>query len=210
MEEQVDGDGIIQESGEVLSLESGSAKASRVMRIKPNSRKSSKKQLELKAVEERLEARIQEEVEKRFQSAKDKRWAELERQYGELHSARASEDSRQLEPEKQNPPVSQVRRILQQANLENDPEALRLLGEARGQGPQAELRLLADLAELALRRIEKPTAKASAVILPSGGGLPAPDLRAEYEKRLTGLRAGDVAGLSELKREFRGKGLQVY
>ncbi len=183
------------------------------MRIKPNSRKSSKKQLELEALEQRLETRIQDEVERRFISAKDKRWAELERQYGKLSSlsARAvGEPGHQLESDKEKPPVSQVRRILQQANLENDPEALHLLRQARGQGPQAELRLLADLAELALRRVEKPAAKASAVILPSGGGLPAPDLRAEYEKRLTGLRAGDVAGLSELKREFRNKGLEVY
>lgn len=183
------------------------------MRIKPGSRKSSKKQAELDALEQRLEVRIQNEVERRFISAKDKRWAELERQYGKLSSlsTRAVEDAgQQLETAKEKPSVSQVRRILQQANLENDPEALRLLREARGQGPQAELRLLADLAELAIRRVEKPAAKASAVILPSGGGVPKPDLRVEYEKRLTGLRAGDVAGLSELKREFRGKGLEIY
>lgn len=115
MDEHVDSNGNDQESGGSRSSQSGSAKASRVMRIKPNSRKSSKKQLELKAVEERLEARIQDEVEKRFQSAKDKRWAELERQYGELRSAHATKDSRHLEPAKQNPQVSQVRRILQHA-----------------------------------------------------------------------------------------------
>lgn len=213
MDEHVDGDGTAQEPGESPSLQGGSVKASRVMRIKPNSRKSSKKQVELDALEQRLEARIREEVERRFISAKDKRWAELERQYGQLSalSARAKVDpDQQLEPAMQKPPASPVHRILQQANLENDPEALRLVREARGQGAQAELRLLADLAELALRRVEKPAAKASAVILPSGGGLPAPDLRAEYERRLTGLRAGDVAGLSELKREFRGRGLEVY
>ena len=37
-----------------------------------------------------------------------------------------------------------------------------------------------------------------------------PDLRAEYERRVGALRPGDVAGLLDLKREFRKKGLEVY
>jgi len=58
---------------------------------------------------------------------------------------------------------------------------------------------------------ERPAARASHVIQPSGGGLPpAPDLRAEYEQRVATLRPGDVAGLMEVKREFRKKGLEVY
>ena len=58
---------------------------------------------------------------------------------------------------------------------------------------------------------ERPAARASHVIQPSGGGLPpAPDLRAEYERRVGALRPGDVAGLLDLKREFRKKGLEVY
>jgi len=39
---------------------------------------------------------------------------------------------------------------------------------------------------------------------------PAPDLRAEYERRVGALRPGDVAGLLDLKREFRKRGLEVY
>jgi hypothetical protein len=58
---------------------------------------------------------------------------------------------------------------------------------------------------------ERPAARASHVIQPSGGGLPpAPDLRTEYETRLASVRPGDVAGLMEIKREFRKKGLEVY
>lgn len=58
---------------------------------------------------------------------------------------------------------------------------------------------------------ERPAARASHVIQPSGGGLPpAPDLRTEYETRVAAVRPGDVAGLMEIKREFRKKGLEVY
>jgi hypothetical protein len=108
------------------------------------------------------------------------------------------------------PPIYQILNALQQPGFENDPEALRLLRQARGQGPQAELRLLADLAGLALKRVEKPGSKGSTVILPSGGGLPAPDLRAEYERRVRALRAGDIDGLTDVKREFRRRGLEVW
>jgi hypothetical protein len=114
------------------------------------------------------------------------------------------------------PPMYQILSALQQPGFENDPEALRLLRQARGQGPHAELRLLADLAGLALKRMEKPArggldrTKASTVILPSGGGLPAPDLRAEYEKRVRALRAGDMDGLMAVKREFRKRGMEIW
>jgi hypothetical protein len=108
------------------------------------------------------------------------------------------------------PPMYQILSALQQPGFENDPEALRLLRQARGQGPHAELRLLADLAGLALKRLEKPSTKGSTVILPSGGGLPAPDLRAEYEKRVRALRAGDMDGLMAVKREFRKRGMEIW
>lgn len=80
---------------------------------------------------------------------------------------------------------------------------------------QAELRLLRELADLAAKRNNPPAAgtahsKASHAIQPSGGGLPTPDLRGEYERRVAALRPGDVAGLMEVKREFRKRGLVVY
>ncbi|HLE41410.1 MAG TPA: hypothetical protein VI956_07885 [Nitrospirota bacterium] len=88
--------------------------------------------------------------------------------------------------------------------------ALRLLqGSEVGSSPKA-LRLLADLAELAQGGAPTPQSRASHVIQPSGGGLPAPDLRAEYEKRVGELRPGDIAGLMELKREFRKRGMEVW
>jgi hypothetical protein len=86
-------------------------------------------------------------------------------------------------------------RLLQKADLASDPRALRLL---------------ADLAELAQGGAPAVQPRASHRIQPSGGGVPAPDLLAEYERRISALRPGDVAGLMEIKREFRKRGLDVY
>ncbi|MCW5874152.1 MAG: hypothetical protein KIS88_05850 [Anaerolineales bacterium] len=112
------------------------------------------------------------------------------------------------------PPELQVLDALQQAGLEHDPGVRRLLQQAQAGEPQAELRALADLASLALARITRiggaGTARASRAIPPGGAGAPAPDLRAEYARRLAAVRAGDVSGLLEVKREFRKRGLEVY
>jgi hypothetical protein len=85
--------------------------------------------------------------------------------------------------------------LLQKADLASDPRALRLL---------------ADLAELAQGGAPTPQPRASHRIQPSGGGVPMPDLRAEYERRVAALRLGDVAGLMDIKREFRKRGLELY
>lgn len=89
--------------------------------------------------------------------------------------------------------------------------ALRLLqsSEVVASNPKA-MRLLADFTELAQGGAPIPQPRASHVIQPSGGGLSAPDPRGEYERRVATLRPGDVAGLMELKREFRKRGLEVY
>jgi hypothetical protein len=152
---------------------------------------SKKQQRQAAVVEERLEPRFE----------------KLEEQLEKLNelTTRVDEEA----DERDLPALYQVMRVLQKANLENDPEALRLLRTARGNGPQAEVKLVGDLAELALRRLEK-RGRASMVIQPSGGGAPRPDLRSEYEKRVGALRPGDLAGLMEVKREFRSRGLEVY
>ncbi len=62
----------------------------------------------------------------------------------------------------------------------------------------------------ALPAAQPVESRASRVIPPSGAGAPAPDLRAEYQRRLLALRRGDLGAVLELKREFRNKGLEVY
>jgi len=92
------------------------------------------------------------------------------------------------------------------SRLESELDFLKKLVVAQG----ADAGTPAAAAEPA-QTLEPPAARASHVIQPSGGGLPpAPDLRAEYEQRVATVRPGDVAGLMEVKREFRKKGLEVY
>lgn len=111
------------------------------------------------------------------------------------------------------PAQLQVMEALQQAGVAHDPGVLRLLQQAQSGEPQAELRALAELASLALARmarIGQGEARASRAMPPGGGGAPAPDLGAEYQRRLAAVRAGDVGALLEVKREFRKRGLAVY
>ena len=84
---------------------------------------------ELSALEARLEARIQGEVERRFQSAKDKRWAQLEKQYGQLRELTrgGSEAAADAGEEPGATVLTRARRLLAQAGLGADPEALKLL-----------------------------------------------------------------------------------
>ena len=108
-----------------------------------------------------LNSHIEEVIERKFQSGKDKRMVRLEREIKAL-----------------NEEITELRARQKENGLA--AEATNLL------------------------------AKASHLIQPSGGGLPAPDLRQEYERRVGALRPGDVAGLMEVKREFRKRGLEVY
>ena len=164
-------------------------------------------------LETRLGERIQAEVERRFQSAKDKRWSQLEKQYGalsELAQAPAPTPTLDKRPGKQsNGELASARRLIGQAGLMHDPEALDLLRAYRSGAPGAGTRLLEGISQLALRRLSREPVKAGAVIQPSGG-LAVQDVRADYERRVRKVRPGDVAGLAELKREFRKKGLEVF
>lgn len=42
------------------------------------------------------------------------------------------------------------------------------------------------------------------------GSVPRPDLQAQYNERMKQIPRGDVARISDLKKEFRGKGLDVW
>lgn len=160
-----------------------------------NAKGVSKKQL-------RIAELVKQEVR---QDLKDELVEELESRLEQL-SARSPE-AHELSADE--PALLQVLAGLQDAGLQNDPAALRLLRNARGQGPAAELRALADLAALAVARLAAPAGKASHAILPSGGAA-VPDLRAEYERRVHAVRPGDLAAVMEVKREFRKRGLEVF
>lgn len=166
---------------------------------------------DLADLETRLGERIQQEVERRFQSAKDKRWSQLEKQYGTLSElAKEPDPSQQQKPEHgRGSELASARRLIKQAGLMQDPEAVELLRAFDAGAPGAGSRLLEGIGQLALRRLRREPAKAGAVVQP-GGGMAAADLRADYERGVRRIRPGDVAGLTELKREFRKKGLEVF
>ena len=168
-------------------------------------------------LDEYIRSQIREEVERRFQSAKDKRWAQLEKQYGHLHelSERAVSGvpkgqvfyGESLEGEF----IERAARLLDRVGLGNDPEAVALLqDQAESQDGGDYLDLMEDLVAMALRRVGREEASAMAVVQPGGGIAPVEDLQSAYEQRKKKLRPGDVNGLMALKKEFREKGMDVF
>lgn len=135
-------------------------------------------------LDERLVALIQEEVTRRFQSAKDRRWAQLEKQYGALSGLLAEKPA--AAPEAADDEMSLQSHVY-----------TRLL-----QGLTAALQQTG--AEISA------AASPAAVAQPGGAGAPPSDLQAAYEQRKAALRPGDVQSLTALKREFRHKGLDVF
>jgi hypothetical protein len=165
-------------------------------------------------VDARIEERIAAEVERRFQSAKDKRWAQLERQYGALsdfqRTLAEALDRRNAGVSGQERLAQKASRVLDANGLANDPAVTELLEEDGYDDDNGFLDLLADVTELALQRAERSPAGAATVTQPGGGHAPQPDLQTEYELRKQRLRPGDVNALMELKREFRQKGLEIF
>jgi hypothetical protein len=168
-------------------------------------------------LDDRISEHIRQEVERRFQSAKDKRWAQLEKQYGQLHELSeltgsaipqgGATQGKALEGEM----MWRAAKLLERVGLGNDPEAVSLMqGIAHSQDEGDYLEMMEDLVSLALRRTGLEKTPEAAVIQPSGGTAPVQSLQEAYEQRKKGLRPGDVNSLMALKREFREKGLDVF
>ncbi|KAA3643429.1 MAG: hypothetical protein DWQ07_23230 [Chloroflexi bacterium] len=162
-------------------------------------------------LEKQIEEHIASEVERRFQSAKDKRWAQLERQYGALSELQKAMDGQdEIQATDDNWVIDKAQGLLKMAGLENDPEVSALLREKPyGADNDGYVALLSDLTEVVLRRNSRGPTNGAAVAQPSGG-LPVNDLREDYELRKRQLVAGDVNALMALKREFRAKGLDIF
>jgi hypothetical protein len=188
---------------------------------------------------EKLETQINEQMEK-LNSLSDKReigrdgelaskGAEEQEEALETKNNGASKSEEANPVAKANPnedvktqtPIEKLVGALQAAGLGSDPTALRLVAELAALDPLR--RKNTDALENGNEETHSPRvsrqlettlankARASHLIQPSGGGIPpAPDLRAEYEKRVNELRPGDIDGLMEVKREFRKRGMEVY
>lgn len=157
---------------------------------------------------------IKEEVSRRFQSAKDKRWAQLEKQYGilsDLQTKAEVEEPSLLGGVSAEKLLNNVNQLVEDMGLGEDPTVIALLQK---EGPLEDLEsylgLMNQLTKIALGRGKGETASAGSVIQPSGGNAPMEDLEQVYDRQKRKLRPGDVNGLMALKLKFRGKGLKVY
>ncbi len=173
--------------------------------------------------EARLTALVREEVERRFQSAKDKRWTQLEKQYRELSELRAQIGT----PEEGDAPAEEggrdqgedlAARVMALARLPglraNEEATARLLRHKADGGTDGYLALLEELLALVLgdapgQGAAVSSASAASAVTPGGSAAPA-DLVQAYQRRKAMLRPGDVNALTALKREFRQKGLDVF
>jgi len=82
----------------------------------------------------------------------------------------------------------------------NDPDVLQVM--LKGDTEQPALKL----SELAMRRKSEPN---PAIVAQTSGGSKSPGLMDEYRQRLAKVRRGDVNTITELKMEFRKKGLDI-
>ncbi len=164
------------------------------------------------ALDAHISALIQKEIDRRFQSAKDKRWAQLERQYGELSQLTEQRSSTPGEVESAGHGMfERLHKLVARAGLANDPRLVAALQrDELSDDLEGYLSLLEDLADLVLDQAARQAPTAASVIQAGEGQAPLPDLRQSYEARKRKLRPGDVDGLTALKREFRGKGMQIY
>jgi len=195
--------------------EAGGASATQVLEEpraeQPSPAQRGEGQEALAELEQRLSERIADEVERRFQSAKDKRWSQLEKQYGALSELAETLSKQSAARREGDWAPAKAREVLEAAGLANDPEVVDLI--THGQytpGLEGYAELLGDITELVLGRAGRAPASPASVAQPSGGGTPEPDLQAEYEKEKGRLRPGDVNGLTELKRRYRAKGLDIF
>lgn len=168
-----------------------------------------------------LSEMIEKEVARRFQSAKDKRWAELEKIYGDLHELReqaqtavspgvdADLPTEELEPDFE----GRVTALAGLPGIRENEDAVALILRNRNPADQAAYTSLVEgLLQTVLGGGEAAatmTASAASMVIP-GGGETSNDLEQAYRRRKKLLRPGDVNALTALKREFRQKGLDVF
>lgn len=178
--------------------------------------------LEKAGFEKQLGEMIEKEVNRRFQSAKDKRWAQLEKQYRELGELRelaevllASDQESPDHPGRGDGEMqARIRSLAELPGLKGNEEARALIlrnisvddWPSYARVMEALMRMTLGKPGTAGREIPNTAATA---VTPGGGDAPA-DLAQAYQRRRKLLKPGDVNALTALKREFRQKGLDVF
>jgi len=172
--------------------------------------------------ERQLGEMIEKEVNRRFQSAKDKRWAQLEKQYRELGELRemaeallaVNQESTDMSGEQDGNLEARIRSLAELPGLKgNHPARALILRHMAVEDVSSYARVMEELLHLTLGKpkdggIQGSTSAAVAVI-PGGSDAPS-DLAEAYRRRKRQLRPGDINALTALKREFRQKGLDVF
>ena len=164
---------------------------------------------------------ISREIERRFQSAKDRRWAELEKQYRRTQAEAdlspphpAAGITPDLSEEFAGKLMARAEEMLKRLGLRSTPEAAAILSDKDNlNGPGGTLELVDRVLEFALRDIQQGTGEPptpAGVISPGGGTAESDDLSARYQRRKQTIRPGDINALTALKREFREKGLNIF
>lgn len=165
---------------------------------------------------------VEKEVERRFQSAKDKRWAQLEKQYGDLGELReladhllVSGEAMELKPFQQGTDLeTRIRSLADLPGVRENEDAraliLRNLGTPDLLGYVEVMENLVRMTLGESRQVNGLAAVSAATALTPGGSDAPGDLAQAYQRRKHLLRPGDINALTALKREFRQKGLDVF
>lgn len=213
MEDQV-------ESSEVGLLDEAIVEKTDQARVEPTSQ--AKGNLEMEGFEKQLGEMIEKEVERRFQSAKDKRWVQLEKQYGDLSELREMAEVLLAESQESTDQPglingnleARLRSLAELPGLRTNEDAKALILRNLTVADSARYaQVMEDLIRMALGGANtegnSPANSAATAVIPGGGDAPG-DLALAYQRRKQLLRPGDINALTALKREFRLKGLDVF
>ena len=212
--------GEIVESSEAGLDEGGEYLAPDRSRIEPTSLAADF--LDQAGFEKQLGEMIEQEVTRRFQSAKDKRWAQLEKQYRELGELRemaeallaSNQESTDMSGEKDSDLEARIRSLAELPGLKgNDPAQALILRNMAVENFSSYARVMEELIQLTLGEQNaepgQAIASAAAAVIPGGSDAPS-DLGEAYRRRKRQLKPGDINALTALKREFRQKGLDIF
>ena len=212
--------GKIVESSETSLVEGGDHPDPDIPRVEPASQVAESP--DMAGFERQLGEMIEQEVTRRFQSAKDKRWAQLEKQYRELGELQelaeallaSKQESKDQPGEKDSDLEARIRSLAELPGLKGNHSARALiLRNMAVEDVSSYAQLMEELIHLTLgeqnaHSVEISTSAAAAVI-PGGSDAPS-DLGEAYRRRKRQLRPGDINALTALKREFRQKGLDIF
>jgi hypothetical protein len=161
------------------------------------------------SISESLQTQIREEVEKRFQSAKDKRWDRLEKQVKQMQAL--NNTTPEVSGDEGKSFDTKAADLLTKIGLTEDIEANAILHQYLEKGEEAKLLpFVEDVLQLVLQSTRPTSATPASITQPGGAQAPSLSLEAMYGQAKSQLKPGDLLGLLSIKRAFRQKGLDIF